>query len=169
MKFFSWGETTANLPGLQEHQNSTPFQVGHMSIWQRNQCCQSKALWRRSPLPARRGGNETSWPPHLLSHSNRISYTWYLCPKCDPEHTSIHPNLRGLFGWDDMKKGHTQDPICSFLQRRAKEKKKIMIKERLPSSPELKNKWETPWKSGKKILVRTTNCFNSLWWRRINA
>lgn len=69
------------------------------------------------------GGNETSWPPHLLSLSNGISYTWYWCPKGDPEHTSIHPNLRGLLGWADMKKGHTQDLICSFLQRRAKAKK----------------------------------------------
>lgn len=63
----------------------------------------------------------------------------------------------------------THRTLFAHFCRGGQKKKIIMIKERLPSSPELKNKWETPGKSGKKILVRTTNCFNSLWWRRINA
>lgn len=172
MKFSSWGETTANLPGLQEHQNSTPFQVGHMSIWQRNRCCQSKALWCRSPLPARGGGGGGATRPPDLPISCP-SPTGLVTPDTGvPKVTqSTLPSTPTSEDYLDelIWRRDTHRTLFAHFCRGGQKKKIIMIKERLPSSPELKNKWETPGKSGKKILVRTTNCFNSLWWRRINA
>lgn len=137
-----------------ELQNCSPFQAGHPRVPQRNQPCQSRGSDTDTPSQERAARPPNS-PSHRINWTSLIA-TGLIAPSTHPNSGFLHELMwrmevhRALF--------------ANFCGGEGGKTKSV-----LKTSPEVKNKWETPQKRDKKVPVRTTNCLNSCWWRRINA